>query len=78
MIVQFHTPKGIVTINSDTVTDTDLANIGFTRDGFNAYLNSFPRYTPLPGTQKKIETLRRSWLNSLVDKEAQHDATRCY
>ncbi|KKN72607.1 hypothetical protein LCGC14_0408490 [marine sediment metagenome] len=31
MIIQFHTPKGIVTIDSDTVTDKELTTLKVTR-----------------------------------------------
>lgn len=35
MIVQFHTPQGVLTIDSETVTDAELTQFGFTRDKFN-------------------------------------------
>ncbi len=43
MIVQFHTPEGIVDIDSDTVSDADLAGVGLDRQKFNAYLAEQPR-----------------------------------
>ena len=35
MIIQFHTPKGIVEIDSDTVTDAELSKLGVTREAMN-------------------------------------------
>ena len=35
MIIQFHTPKGIIHIDSDTVTDSTLAIVGVTREALN-------------------------------------------
>ncbi len=43
MIVQFHTPKGIVTVDTDTVTDVKLAEIGMNREKLNDFLALQPR-----------------------------------
>ncbi len=43
MIIQFHTPKGIVDIDSKTVTDEKLAEINITRDDLNFHLASCNR-----------------------------------
>lgn len=40
MIIQFHTPKGIVNIDSDTVADKKLSELNVTREALN---NLLPR-----------------------------------
>lgn len=35
MLFTFHTPTGVVTIDSNTVTDGQLAQLNITRDGLN-------------------------------------------
>lgn len=45
MIIQFHTPKGIVEIDSNTVTDKELAKINLNRKKLNDYLSEQPRDT---------------------------------
>ena len=43
MIVQFHTPQGIVQVDTSTVTDAKLAEINMDRQGLNYFLSSQPR-----------------------------------
>ena len=43
MIIQFHTPTGIVKVDSDTVTDAKLAEISMDRQKLNAFLSIQPR-----------------------------------
>ncbi len=43
MIIQFHTPAGVVEIDTETVTDNELALINMTREEFNMFLASQPR-----------------------------------
>lgn len=38
MIIQFHTPQGIVNINSDIVTDEELAALNITREDLTKLL----------------------------------------
>jgi len=35
MIIQLHTPNGIVNVDSETVTDFELTELGMTRDTLN-------------------------------------------
>ena len=43
MIIQFHTPKGIVLVDSDTVTDKELAAINLDRQKLDECLSYQPR-----------------------------------
>lgn len=44
MIITFHTPKGIFEVNTDTVTDTELARLdGMNREKLNKFLAEQPR-----------------------------------
>ncbi len=43
MILQFHTPEGVVEIDTETATDNELALINMTREEFNMFLASQPR-----------------------------------
>lgn len=43
MIIQFHTPKGIVRVDSDTVTDKELAALNVTRQALNELVSQQPR-----------------------------------
>jgi len=38
MIIQLHTPEGMVGVDSETVTDDELAALGLTRESFNELL----------------------------------------
>lgn len=38
MIIQLHTKGGIIPIDSDTVTDEELASLGLTREWLNEYI----------------------------------------
>ena len=42
MIIQFHTPKGIVEVDSDTVTDAQLAKLKVTRAALKELIPSDP------------------------------------
>ncbi|KKN26611.1 hypothetical protein LCGC14_0873040 [marine sediment metagenome] len=55
MIIQFHTPKGIVPIDSDTVTDAELAGINMGRQKLDAYLSEMPRDLAAEITSLKVE-----------------------
>lgn len=39
MIIRLHTPAGIISIDSETVTDDELEGAGMTRDSFNDAFN---------------------------------------
>ena len=43
MIIQFFMPKRTVEVNSDTVTDKELAALDMTREGLNLFLSQQPR-----------------------------------
>ncbi len=43
MIIQFHTPKGIVEVESDTVSDKQLAALGLDRQKLSIVLAEQPR-----------------------------------
>lgn len=43
MIIQLHTPKGIVEVDSETVTDEKLAKINMDRQRLNSFLAMQPR-----------------------------------
>ncbi|KKM98164.1 hypothetical protein LCGC14_1160750 [marine sediment metagenome] len=43
MIIQFHTPGGVVEIDTETATDNELVLINMTREEFNMFLASQPR-----------------------------------
>ena len=43
MIIQFHTPKGIVEIDSEKVTDAELAKINMDRQKLNDFLVRQPK-----------------------------------
>ncbi len=45
MIIQFHTPKGIVNIDSETVTDEQLAELNITRADLDEALGYTATYT---------------------------------
>jgi len=44
VIIQFHTPQGIVGVDSETVTDEELAALGMTREAFNELIGE-PDYS---------------------------------
>ena len=47
MIIQFHTPKGTFTVDTDTVTDKELAELdGMNRQKLNKTLADQPRDLP--------------------------------
>lgn len=50
MIITLHTPQGIVNIDSDKVTDSELAELDMTREKLNAIL---PRDIP-----KELDALK--------------------
>ena len=43
MIIQFHTPDGVVDIDTEEVTDTELSLINMTREEFDMFLSNQPR-----------------------------------
>ena len=43
MIAQFHTPKGIFTVDTGTITDEELARLNMTRQDLNDFLAEQPR-----------------------------------
>ena len=44
MIAQFHTPKGVFTVDTDTITDKELANkFNMTGQDLNDFLAEQPR-----------------------------------
>jgi len=56
MIIQFHTPKGIVKVNTDTVTNEKLATLGITREVLN---NQIPRdlFAEIDNLEARIKKL---------------------
>lgn len=42
MIISLHRPEGIINIDSDTVTDEQLAELGLTRADFNSMIPREP------------------------------------
>jgi len=63
MIVQFHTPQGVFTIDSETVTDAELAQFGFTRDSFNSAFGilDYERAMALLATSPQVITQPEIW-----------------
>ena len=43
MIAQFYTPKGVFTVDTDTITDKELAKLNMTRQDLNDFLAEQPR-----------------------------------
>ena len=43
MIIQFHTPDGVVEVDTEKVTDNDLAGINMTRNKLDMFLSNQPR-----------------------------------
>ena len=43
MIAQFHTPKGVFTVDTDTITDKELAKLNMTGQDLNDFLAEQPR-----------------------------------
>ena len=43
MIIQFHTPKGIVEVNGETITDKELATFNVTREAFTELVSKSGR-----------------------------------
>jgi len=46
-IIQFHTPQGIVEVDSETATDEELAELNITRDALNDLIPSAPSHRDL-------------------------------
>jgi len=39
MVIEFHTPKGIIPVDSDTITDAELAELNVTRGAFDELMS---------------------------------------
>jgi len=46
MIIQLYTPEGTFTVNTDAITDEELAELNITRQNLNDYLAQFPPEPP--------------------------------
>ncbi|GAH94173.1 unnamed protein product, partial [marine sediment metagenome] len=56
MIIQFHTPTGIVEVDTETVTDSDLAALGLSRADLDAEYGDITRAQELLGTSPSVIT----------------------
>lgn len=61
MIIQFHTPKGIVVVDTDTITDAKLAKIGMDRRKLDDFLAEQPRdlVAEIDGLKERIKELEK-------------------
>ncbi len=66
MIIQFHTPKGIVEIDGETVTDVELSKINLDRRRFNEFLAEQPRDLAV-----EMDRLK-DWAKTKGFKEVEH------
>lgn len=53
MKVQYHTPDGVVTVDTETVTDEELAELGITREDL-PISTSFTPGNPIQGVELRL------------------------
>jgi len=58
MILDFHTPKGIFTINTDTITDKELKSFNMTREKLNETLDEM-KDPEIEDLKQRIEALEQ-------------------
>lgn len=61
MITQFHTKDGVFTVDTDMITDKELAKIGMTRQNLDDFLTEQPRNleTEIDNLKQRIVTLEQ-------------------
>lgn len=66
MIITLHTPTGIVKVDSETVTDEELASLGMTREIFEQLCQGQELFTPINpimGVEPRL-THVENWLSN--------------
>lgn len=64
MIVELHTPQGVIPIDPETVTDDELAQLGITRDGLYQLLGwdaDYLRAQELLASSPQVITQPEMW-----------------
>lgn len=63
MIIQFHTPGGVIQVDTQTVTDAQLAALGLTRDELNEQfgLLDIARAQAILATSPPVITMPEMW-----------------
>lgn len=58
-IIQLHTPNGVVNVDSETVTDKELAKLGMTREALNELLPDESLVVKIADLEARVEKLEK-------------------